>query len=111
MAINTVSTYQIFQSTLNDVSTVENNLTNEQEQLSSGNAYQNFAGMAGQTQQYLSLSDTIARTNQYLNDHQVIEATVNTTSSILSQVITTATNLQDLIAQRINGVSTQRFQQ
>src|SRR5271170_3417803 len=109
MGVGTVGTYAVVQSTLNDVSTVENNLTQEQEQLSSGNEYQNFAGMGGQTQQYLSLSDNVARITQYLADHQSVEANVNTTSQILSQVITTATNLQDLIANRTNNVATQGF--
>ena len=105
MVVGIVSTYTTFQSTLNDVSSTESKLTTEQQQLSSGNAFQSFADMGGQTLQYLSLSGNIARTNQYLSDHQVIEANVNTTSSIITQVITTATSLQSLIAQRLNGIS------
>jgi len=104
MTIGTIGTFALFQTTLNDVSTVETNLTNEQQQLSSGNQFQNFADMGGQTQQFLSLSDSIARTTQYLDNHRPIEANVNSTSSILSQVITTATNLQNLMVQRLTGV-------
>ncbi len=100
MAIGTISTYAVFQSTLTDVSKVETNLTTEQEQLSSGNTSQDFTGMADDTQQYLSLDATIAKTNQYLNDNQVVEARINTTSSALDQVISTATSLQSLISQR-----------
>jgi flagellar hook-associated protein 3 FlgL len=109
MPVGTVGTYQAVQSVLNNVSTVETSLTNAQEQLSSGNAYQSFAQMGGQSLQFLSLSDTISRTDQYLTDHQTVEANVNTTSHILTQVITSATNLQALIAQRINNVDTQGF--
>jgi flagellar hook-associated protein 3 FlgL len=109
MPVNTVSTYQALQSVLGDVSTVENNLTTEQEQLSSGNASQSFAEMGGQTQQFLSLSDTISRTNQYLNDHQEIESNVNTAGTILSQIITIASNVQGLLVSRMNNVSTQGF--
>ena len=102
---NTISTYAVFQSTLADVSNTESQLTSEQEQLSSGNAAQNFAGMADQAQQYLSLNATISRTNQYLNNNQIIEARVSTTSSVLGQVITTANSLQSLISQQRTGVS------
>ncbi len=111
MGVGTVSTYAAFQSTLNDVNTVETNLTKEQEQLSSGNAFQDFAGMAatGQTQQYLSLSDTIARTTQYVENHQTIEASVNTASTVLGQIIKTATDLQSLISQRMSGTSSAGF--
>jgi flagellar hook-associated protein 3 FlgL len=106
MSVSTVSTYAVFQSTLSDVNKVESDLTNEQMQLSSGNASQTFAQMNGQTQQYMSLNDTIAKTTQYLNSHAPIEASVNTTSSILQQVISTANSLQGLVSQRMSGVAT-----
>lgn len=105
MTIGTVSTYAVFQSTLRDVSNTETELNKAQMKLSSGDASQDFGEMGGQTQQYLSLSATINRNAQYLNNHKVVEASVNTASSTLSQVISTATSLQSLLSQRITGVS------
>jgi len=103
MAVNSVSTYAIFQSTLTDMNKVETDLNNEQMQLSSGSKAQNFAGMADNVQQYLSLDATIAKTNQYLNDNQLVETRINTTSSVLSQVVDIATSLQSLISQRLSS--------
>lgn len=104
MPVSIISTYAAFQSTLNDVSKVENDLTNAQGQLSSGNKSPDFAGLADQAQQYLTLGSTVSRTNQYLNDNQVVEARINTTTTILSQVISTATDLNNLIANRRTGI-------
>jgi len=107
--VNTVGTYANFQSTLNDMSSVEGKLLKQQEQLSSGDAFQSFSDMGSQTQQYLSLTDTISQTNQYLANHQTVEANVNTTSSVLTNVITAANSLQSLIAQRMSGTESNGF--
>jgi len=107
--VNTVGTYANFQSTLNDMSSVEGKLLKQQEQLSSGDAFQSFSDMGGQTQQYLSLTDTISQTNQYLANHQTVEANVNTTSSVLTNVISAANSLQSLIAQRMSGTESNGF--
>lgn len=105
MAVDSISTYALFQSTLGDVSKLEAELSNAQQQLSSGNKSQDFAGMASEVQQFLSLNASIAKTSQYLNDNQVIAARINTTSSALDQVISVANSLQSLISQRRTGVS------
>lgn len=105
MAISTISTYAVVQSTLSDVSKVEANLQQEQEQLSSGNASQDFAGLDSKVQQYLSLDAVLSKTNQYLNDNQIIETRINTTSTVLSQVISSGNDLANLISQRRSGVS------
>jgi flagellar hook-associated protein 3 FlgL len=105
MTLSTVSTYAVFQSTLNDVSKTETELSKQQIQLSSGNKSQDFSGMADQTQQFLSLDNVLAKTNQYINDNQIVETRINTTSSVLDQVTTLTNTLQSLISQRRNGVS------
>ena len=105
MAISNVSTYTVLQTTLNDVSKVETDLTNEQEQLSSGNKSQDFTGMSAQVQQYLSLDNVLTKTNQYLTDNQIVETRINGTSTALTQIINAATSLQNLVAQRLTGVS------
>ena len=105
MAVNPISTYAIVQSTLSDVNNVEGNLQREQEQVSSGNASQDFAGLGGQVQQFLSIDSVLSHTNQYLNDNKIVETRVATTSSVLGQVITTASSLQNLISSRLSGVA------
>jgi len=103
MSVDTISTYATYQSTLNDVSKVMANLATAQQQISSGNKSQDFTGMAQQSQQYLSIDTILSKTNQYLNDNQVVEARIATTATALDQIITTATSLQSLISQRRSG--------
>jgi flagellar hook-associated protein 3 FlgL len=104
MAVNGISTFQVFQQTLNDVTKVQTELTQQQGQLSSGNKSRDFAGIANQLQQYMSLSESISKSDQYLNDNQILIERLDTTSSILNQLITTATELNSLISQRRTGV-------
>lgn len=105
MTVNKVSTYSLFQSTIKDINRVQNDLTEAQIQLSSGNKSQDFAGIADQSQQYLSLDATLARINRYLNNNKVIESRIDTTNTVLDQVIGNITSLQSLLSQRLSGVS------
>lgn len=105
MSVSTVSTYSVVQTTINDVSKVEADLQQQQMQLSSGQKSANFQGIAEQAQQYLSLDSSLRRADQYLNDNKVVEDRINATSTALSGIITTTTDLQNLISQRRTGVS------
>ncbi len=105
MAISNVSTYQLFQQTLGDVTKVSSDLANQQGQLSSGDKSKDFAGISNQIQQYLSLSSSISQSDQYLNDNQVAGSRLDTTSNILSQLVTVANDLNNLIASRRTGVA------
>lgn len=105
MAIPVVSTYSVIQRTLDDVSKVQNDLIQNQIQLSSGKKAQDFTGMADQVQDYLSLDGVISKVNQYLSDNQIVETRINTTSTALGNVLGTANNLLSLISQRRTGVA------
>lgn len=83
---------------------MQNELTDAQIQISSGNKSQDFAGIADQTQQFLSLDGTLARINRYINNNKVIESRVDTTNTVLDQVRSSLTTLQSLISQRLSGV-------
>lgn len=104
MAISNVSTYQVFQQTLGDVTKVSSDLAQQQGQLSSGNKSRDFAGIANQSQQYLALSASIQQSEQYLNDNQVAISRLDATSSVLSQLVNVATDLNNLISARRTGV-------
>jgi flagellin-like hook-associated protein FlgL len=105
MPLGPISTFAATQSTLSDVSKVIANLQQQQQQVSSGNASSDFAGMDSEVQQYLSLDSILSRTDQYLNNNKIIETRLNTTSTTLSEIIKTATDLQNLISQRRTGVA------
>ena len=109
--VATVSTYSILQRTINDVSKVQNNLFDQQIQLSSGKKSQDFTGMADQSQEYLSLDATMRKNDQYLNDNQLIETRLNSTSNSLTNIVTITNGLQTLLSQRRTGVdNTAAFQ-
>ncbi len=103
MAVDILGSLALFQTTLNNVAKVQNDLTQAQIQLSSNQKSQDFAGMASETQQYLALDAIVAKLGQYQNDNQIVLSRVNTTSSVLGQIIDSASELQSLILQRRSG--------
>lgn len=105
MPVDNVSTYALFQSTLKDISRVQSDLTDAQVQLSSGNSSQDFAGLGGRTQQFLSIDATLSRINRYLDNNKVIESRIDTTNSTLDQIIANVTGLQTLISSRRTGAA------
>lgn len=103
MAIDTrVSTYSIFQTSLNSNSRIIAQLADLQNQLSSGFKSQNFAGIADQATQYLQLKDKLSRTESYITNNGFIKVRMDTTNTVLSQIIETGTELESLIQQRRN---------
>jgi flagellar hook-associated protein 3 FlgL len=105
MGVPTVSTYSVIQRTINDVNKVQNDLFDQQIQLSSGKKSQDFVGIANQTQEYLSLDAAIGKSEQYMNDNQLVSTRLNSTANALSNIVTIGNNLQNLISQRRTGVS------
>jgi flagellar hook-associated protein 3 FlgL len=102
MSINTISTYAIFQSTIGDVSNVETNLSNLQNELSSGQKSQNFQGLGAQATQYLDLQSKLAASNQYTTNNNLISNTLDVTNTSLTQIITSANSLASLISTNLN---------
>lgn len=99
MAVERVSTFNIFQTTLNSASKAQADLANLQNQLSSGLKSQNFAGIADQSMQYLQLQDKLTRTDRYIASNGTIRIRLQTTATTLTQVIDTGTKLKSLIQQ------------
>lgn len=101
MSVGHVSTYSIYQSTLQDASRVQQNLADLQSQLSSGSKSQNFAGLGGsEAEQFLQLENKISKSQNYVNENTIISTRLNSTDNVLGQVIEAATNLKSLISQR-----------
>ncbi len=101
MTVDRISSYNLVQSTLINVGKAQAELANQQIQLSSGFKSQDFAGISGQAVQYLQLQDKLARTDNYISNNTLIKPRLDTTSTILDQVINTATSLQNIISQHI----------
>lgn len=106
MSVGRISTFALHQSTLRDTSKVEVGLADMQQQLSSGDKSQDFAGLGGsQSEQFLLLENNIARTDNYLNNNQIVQTRITSTDNALGQIIDIASNLRDLISQRRNAAS------
>ncbi len=106
MAVGRISTFALHQTTLRDTSKAQVNLADLQQQLSSGQKSQDFAGLGGNdSEQFLLLENKIAKTDIYLNNNKIVTTRLNATDNILSQVIETASNLKSLISQRRNAAS------
>lgn len=100
--VDRVSTYNIFQTSLSSTGRVFAQLADLQNQLSSGYRAQNFAGIPNEATQYLKLEDTLARTQRYLDNNSLVKVRLQTTDTVLTQVIDTATELKNLILLRRN---------
>jgi flagellar hook-associated protein 3 FlgL len=103
MAVGRISTYALQQTTLRDSSKAQVTLADLQQQLSSGSKSPDFAGLGGnKSEQFLLLENKIAKTDVYMNNNTIIGTRIDSTDTILGQVIETATSLKNLISQRRN---------
>lgn len=102
MAVNPVSTYTLFQSTLGNVATVQNDLADLQNQLSSGQKSQNFQGLGSQATQYLDLQNKIATSEQYVNNNTLAANTLDVTNNSLTQVLKTVQDLTSQLSTHLN---------
>lgn len=103
MAIGRISTYAIFQNTLRDLSLRQLELATLQNQISSGHKSNDFAGIAGQTEQFLDLESKISKSDIYLQNNKLAQSRLEITSKVLDQVLQTATTLKNLILTRRSG--------
>ena len=100
MTIQRVSTYAIHQSTLGDVGRVQSNLANLQGQISSGKKTSNFEGLGNQVEHFIALEHKIAKATTYVNNNNLITARLNTTQTVMEDVIGVVDDMEDLILLR-----------
>lgn len=105
MAITRVSTFAMHQSTLSDVTRLQSNLANLQNQISSGVKSDSFEGLNGQVEPFVQFEAKIKKTQTLLENNTIIMARMQTTDVALDQVINIADDFQDLLIQRRNPVS------
>jgi flagellar hook-associated protein 3 FlgL len=103
--VERISTYALHQTTLRNASNMQAELARLQIQLSSGFKSENFAGIASQTEQYISLENKLAKSNNYLENNLLIGSRIDTTNQILDKVTEIATDIKELIILRQNGAS------
>lgn len=102
-SIGRISTYAMQQFTLRNAAQVQDELFNLQTQLSSGYRAQDFAGLGGGgTEQYLQLEGRVSKIQVYLDSNKLVETRLSATNTAVDQVISTATDVKNLILLRRN---------
>ena len=67
MTVTNVSTYGSLQSLLQNISQSQNNLNNDEVQISSGQISQTFDGISGNVEQLTALNAQVSRLQNYQN--------------------------------------------
>lgn len=112
MPVNNVSTFGSLQTLLQNMSQVQSNLTDVQQQISSGEVSQNFQGLGGNVEQFTSLNAQLARLTDFQNNNSGIISQMQAGNSALTQIIQVANNVKSLVASQTSDFSsTASFQQ
>ncbi|MBV8938598.1 MAG: hypothetical protein JO089_02000 [Alphaproteobacteria bacterium] len=98
-----LSTLGLYQNTIQNAIQVQSQIATIQQQVSSGTKAQDFEGLNGQVQLYVSLENQLAKAGQYSANNTVLQSRLNTTSQTLGQVISTANQALNLMLQARNG--------
>jgi flagellar hook-associated protein 3 FlgL len=103
MALDRVSSFSLYQSTLRDAGKVMSDLATQQNQLSSGFKSPDFSGISNDAEQFLALENRLSRNQQYMNDNRLASVRLESSSNVISQTISTANDIRNLILLRRNG--------
>lgn len=105
MTLQRVSTYSLHQSTLGDVTRVQSNIAQLQQQISSGKKTDRFDGLGSQVEHFVSLEEKIARAQNYTEKNSLILARVNTTRVVLDDIIELVDDMEDLVLAARSGAA------
>lgn len=97
MTIQRVSTYALHQNTLGDVSKIQTNIANLQDQISSGKKTDTFDGLGTKVEHFVSLEEKIAKSDSYIANNSVILARVQTTQRLMENIISLVDDMEDLM--------------
>jgi len=112
MTVTNVSTFGSLQSLLQNMSQTQNDLNTDSEQVSSGLKSQTFDGLNGSIEQFVSLNAQVSRLQGYQQNNSVVQSQLQTTNTVLGQIVQVATDIKGLIASQTSGTSsTASFQQ
>lgn len=105
-----VSTYSMHQSTMSDVMRLQSSLANLQNQISSGLKTDTFQGMDGQVETFVQVEAKMQKTKTLLDNNTIIMARLQTTDTVMTEVIELADDFQNLLVQRQNPASQNALQ-
>jgi len=99
-----ITDYSQSQLTLFFLQNLQKQLTDTQNQISTGLVSQDYAGLGADTSRVVSLQSAEARVNQYTSTAQTVNQRLTSMESATGQLFTVASNLQKLL---VNGLNAQ----
>ncbi len=105
MTLSTISTYGSLQSFLSQMNQLQNSLSNDQVQITSGQISQTFDGLNGNIEQFVSLNAQVTRLQNYQQGNQTVTSQLQATTNAINQTITIANTLKSLMVSQMSGVS------
>ena len=110
--VSRLGSVALLNTTLNDVSNLQQKLAEMQTQISSGYKSSDFAGLNGSVERFTLLESQQRRTDQFLQQNTVTKARLQTADNALGNMVDIATSLSTLIVQaRGPSGSSLNFQQ
>lgn len=100
--ITRTSTYASFSNLMGNIGRVQTNLFDSQNQLSSGFKTNQFSGMSGQVEQFVSLEAKIRVTTNYMENNAQNISRLETTKEAISQITDKVDEMENLITLRRN---------
>lgn len=100
-----ITDYSQSQQTLFFLQNLQKQLTDTQNQISTGLVSQDYAGLGADTSRVVSLQSAEARVNQYTSTAQTVNQRLTSMESATGQLFTVASNLQKLLVNGLNAQS------
>ncbi len=100
-----ITDYSQSQLTLFFLQNLQKQLTDTQNQISTGLVSQDYAGLGADTSRLVSLQSAEARVNQYTSTAQTVNQRLTSMESATGQLFTVASNLQKLLVNGLNAQS------
>ncbi len=102
IGIGRTSNYAQHQTTLSHFSSVQRDLADLQDQISSGNRSRNFKGLTGDIEEFITVEAEVKRTENYINNNAETIVRMDTIRTAVSNSIELADDMQDLVTLRRN---------
>ncbi len=102
MTIQRVTTQALHQTTLGDVTRVQSNIANLQNQISSGRKTDNFQGLGNQVEHFVQLESRISKSETYIENNAIVLSRVNTTRVVVDDIIDLVDDIENFIVSSRN---------
>ena len=102
MAVERISTYSLHQRTLIDVNRTQSTLADLQNQISSGFKADNFAGLEGEVEQFVSVGARMLKSKTYQESNSLALTRIKATNVAVNNIIEISDDIENLLVLRRN---------